>query len=65
MGCGVRARNRRIHIRLLDAEADDDDWMETALLVLEIDPILEPKCARNAWQDHLSRAYHPLRRGVY
>jgi hypothetical protein len=40
--------------------------METALLVLESDPILEPKRARNAWQGHLSRAYQDLlRRGVY
>jgi hypothetical protein len=62
-----------VYIRLLDAEADGADWMEAALLLLEIDPILEPKRARNAWQSHLSRAkwmiengyQHLLRRGVH
>jgi hypothetical protein len=45
-----------VYIRLLDAEADGADWMEAALLVLRIDPILGPKRARNAWESHLSRA---------
>ncbi len=41
-----------VYIRLLDAEADVADWMEAALLVLEIDPNLEPKRAGNAWQSN-------------
>jgi hypothetical protein len=45
-----------VYIRLLDAEAEGADWMERALLVLRIDPILEPRRARNAWESHLSRA---------
>ena len=45
-----------MHIRLLDAEADGADWMEAALLVLRIDPFLEPRRARNAWESRLSRA---------
>ena len=61
------------YIRPLDAEADGADWMEAALLALEIDPILEPKRAHNAWQSHLSRAkwmiengyQQLLRRGVH
>ena len=43
-------------IRLLDAEADGADWMEAALIVLRIDPVLEPTRARRAWESHLSRA---------
>jgi hypothetical protein len=62
-----------VYIRLHDAEADGADWMEASLLVLEIDPNLEPKRAGNAWQGHLSRAkwmiengyQHLLRRGVH
>jgi hypothetical protein len=62
-----------VYIRLLDAEADGADWMEAALLVLDIDPILELKRAREAWQSHLSRAkwmtengyQHLLRRAVH
>ncbi len=62
-----------VYSRLLDAEADGADWMEAALLVLDIDPILEPKRARNAWHSHLSRAkwmiengyQHLLRRAVH
>jgi hypothetical protein len=62
-----------VYIRLLDAEADGANWMEAALLVFDIDPILEPKRARDAWESHLSRAkwmiengyQHLLRRGVH
>jgi hypothetical protein len=37
--------------------------MEAALLALEIDPILEPKRAHNAWQSHLSRAKWMIENG--
>jgi hypothetical protein len=45
-----------VYLRLLDAEADGADWMEAALLVLRLDPILEPKRAYAAWQSHLMQA---------
>jgi hypothetical protein len=51
------------YIRPLDAEAGGADWMEAALLVLEIDPILEPKRVHNAWQSHLSRAKWMIENG--
>jgi hypothetical protein len=58
-----------VYIRLLDAEADGADWMEAALTVLRIDPILEPQRAYRAWESHLFRArwmtengYHNLLR---
>jgi hypothetical protein len=49
------------YIRPLDAQADGADWMEAALLALEIDPILER--AHNAWQSHLSRAKWMIENG--
>jgi hypothetical protein len=45
-----------IYLRLLDAETDGADWMEVALVVLEIDPVREPGRARGAWESHLARA---------
>ncbi len=45
-----------VYVRLLDAEADEADWMEASLAVLPNDPILEPARARRAWETHLSHA---------
>jgi hypothetical protein len=45
-----------VYVRLLDAESDGADWMEAAVTVLRIDPILEPGRARRAWESHLARA---------
>jgi hypothetical protein len=45
-----------VYVRLLDAEADEADWMEASLAVLRIDPILQPARARRAWETHLSHA---------
>ncbi len=44
------------YMRLLDAEADDANWREVALLVLHIDPAREPDRARRAFESHLARA---------
>jgi hypothetical protein len=44
------------YLRLLDADAEGADWQEVARIVLHIDPIREPTCARKAFESHLSRA---------
>lgn len=44
------------YLRLLDAEEDEADWEEAALIVLHIDPVHEPERARRAWESHLARA---------
>ncbi|MGX7744018.1 DUF2285 domain-containing protein [Rhodopseudomonas parapalustris] len=45
------------YLRLLDAENDDAEWGEVALVVLHIDPVREPVRARRAWESHLARAH--------
>ena len=52
-----------IYLRLLDAETDGADWMEVALVVLDIDPVHEPGRARGAWESHLARAKWMTARG--
>ena len=44
------------YLRLLDADAEAADWREVVLLVLHIDPRLEPDRARRAFDSHLARA---------
>jgi len=52
-----------LYVRLLDAETDGADWMEVALVVLDIDPVREPGRARGAWESHLARAKWMTARG--
>jgi len=49
-------RHMAIYLLLLDAEAEGDSWRDVANVVLNIDPIAEPKRARKAWETHLARA---------
>jgi hypothetical protein len=44
------------YLRMLDAEAENADWREVALIVLHIDPEREPDRARRAYDSHLARA---------
>jgi hypothetical protein len=44
------------YLRMLDAEAENADWQEVALIVLHIDPEREPERARRAYESHLTRA---------
>jgi hypothetical protein len=44
------------YLRLLDADAEGAPWQDVARIVLEIDPIKEPKRARLAHETHLARA---------
>jgi hypothetical protein len=44
------------YLRLLDADAEGEDWDEVALIVLHIDPKREPERAHRAWESHLGRA---------
>ena len=44
------------YLRMLDAEAENADWREVALVVLHIDPEREPERARCAYDSHLARA---------
>jgi hypothetical protein len=43
-------------MRVLDADAEDTDWAETARTVLHIDPSDDPQRAPRAWESHLARA---------
>ena len=49
-------RHLLIYADLLETEADGGEWDEAALLVLRIDPVLEPVRARRVWENHLTRA---------
>ena len=49
-------RHLLVYADLLETEADGGDWDEAALLVLRIDPVLEPSRARRVWENHLTRA---------
>ena len=49
-------RHLLVYADLLETEADGGDWDEAALLVLRIDPVLEPVRARRVWENHLTRA---------
>jgi hypothetical protein len=49
-------RHMGIYLLLLDAEAEGDSWRDVANIVLNIDPVIEPKRARKAWETHLARA---------
>jgi hypothetical protein len=49
-------RHLPVYADLLETEADGGDWDEAALLVLRIDPVLEPVRARRVWENHLTRA---------
>jgi len=60
---GYDERHLFIYVDLLEAEADGADWDEAALLVLRIDPILEPTRARRAWESHLARAKWMIQHG--
>jgi hypothetical protein len=44
------------YLRLLDADAEGYGWTEAAYVLLQIDPSLEPKRARRAFESHLARA---------
>jgi hypothetical protein len=44
------------YLRLLDADAEGEDWAEVARIVLHIDPSHEPERARRAFESHLARA---------
>jgi hypothetical protein len=41
---------------MLDADAEGADWREVSWIVLHIDPLHEPGCARRAFESHLARA---------
>ena len=45
-----------VYADLLETETDGGDWDEAALLVLRIDPVIEPVRARRVWENHLTRA---------
>jgi hypothetical protein len=45
-----------IYLRLLDADAENANWIGVARTVLRIDAAREPERARRAWESHLSRA---------
>ena len=49
-------RHLLVYADLLETEVDGGDWDEAALLVLRIDPVLEPVRARRVWENHLTRA---------
>jgi len=44
------------YLRLLDAEAEGEDWREVAKIVLHIDPEREAQRARRAYDSQLARA---------
>ena len=44
------------YLRLLDAASEGVTWEEVALVVLHIDPVLEPDLARRTHDTHLARA---------
>ena len=60
------------YLRVLDADAEGADWREVSLIVLHIDPEVEPVRAKRAHESHLARALwmthtgyrHLLRRDI-
>ncbi|MFC4844337.1 DUF2285 domain-containing protein [Bradyrhizobium sp. GCM10023182] len=51
------------YVRLLQAEGEGASWEDVARVVLHIDPLCEPKRARNAYLSHLARAKWMTERG--
>ncbi len=51
------------YLRLLDADAEGDDWREVTQIVLHIDPEREPVRARQAYESHLTRAKWMTKQG--
>lgn len=45
------------YARLLDAERDGFDWIETAAEILLLDVASDPAAAKCCWQSHLDRAH--------
>jgi hypothetical protein len=41
-----------IYLRLLDADAENANWIGVARTVLRIDAAREPERARRAWESH-------------
>lgn len=44
------------YVRLLDAEKDEADWREVAMLVLHLDPAQDSERAKRVYNSHLARA---------
>jgi hypothetical protein len=51
------------YLRLLDATSEGAPWEEVALVVLDLDPVVEPDRARRAHDTHLARARWLTERG--
>jgi len=51
------------YLRLLDAKAEDADWMEVARIVLHRDPVSDKARTRRCWESHLARAQWLSREG--
>lgn len=45
-----------VYLRLLDANRDEADWREVALVVLHRDAAQDEASARACWETHLKRA---------
>jgi hypothetical protein len=56
-------RHMALYLLLLDADAEGDNWQNVANIVLNIDPVREPRRAHRAWETHLARARWMRRTG--